>query len=831
MTNPPPSSAIDPLYLWRETVVTWTLRLASFAGPVFFGAAVVITPDLLWSKFTLAYLALQFTLWGATLQPRIPQAWRLGTLLVFCYGAALTGFCYAGPAPAGAALGVLLILLATLRWGLSAGLATIGLFVVTWAGVAVAWTRGLLPPSDARIALDPHVAGVWIRQGVAVSFIAAVMVVIVNTAIQWLIRYADTAAAAAAAQRNSEARYRELFEHSQLGIYRTTPEGQIVAVNPALLAMLGFTTFEELAARNLDAEGYTPQYDRRHFKDVMERDGEVRGLESEWLRRDGTAIMVRENAHAIRDEAGRIQFYDGTVEDVTERKQADAALRESEERFRLLVETIAEVFWVSDLEIGHVIYVSPSYERVWGRPCLDLYRSTSCWVDSLHPDDRERMVNVARQQGTEGFDEIYRIVRPDGAVRWIRDRAFPVKDAAGRAVRCVGVAEDITERKELEERLLHSQRLESIGTLASGVAHDLNNILTPVLMASGVLQEKLEAPADRELMSLVEAEARRGAVIVNQLLTFGRGVAGRRLPVQPRQLVREMVHIMRETFPRNIVIAEETAADLRAIEADATQLHQVLMNLCLNARDAMPTGGTLTLRAENTELRGTRSSQNPWAKGGPHVVLTVSDTGQGIPPEILGRIFDPFFTTKGVGQGSGLGLSTVHGIVRSYDGFVTVRSEVGQGTTFKVFLPAMVGRDPVENVVAEVRAQPGQGELILVIDDERSVLAVTRRILETKGYRVVAVSDGEEALRALKAQAQEVRLVLTDMMMPGMDGAALVPLLRQVAPAVKIIGVSGMDQQHRAAQLAELGFAEILLKPYELPTLLGAVHRQLTASR
>jgi CheY-like chemotaxis protein len=212
-------------------------------------------------------------------------------------------------------------------------------------------------------------------------------------------------------------------------------------------------------------------------------------------------------------------------------------------------------------------------------------------------------------------------------------------------------------------------------------------------------------------------------------------------------------------------------------------------------------------------------------------VLTVSDTGQGIPPEILGRIFDPFFTTKGVGQGSGLGLSTVHGIVRSYDGFVTVRSEVGQGTTFKVFLPAMVGRDPVENVVAEVRAQPGQGELILVIDDERSVLAVTRRILETKGYRVVAVSDGEEALRALKAQAQEVRLVLTDMMMPGMDGAALVPLLRQVAPAVKIIGVSGMDQQHRAAQLAELGFAEILLKPYELPTLLGAVHRQLTASR
>jgi PAS domain S-box-containing protein len=830
MTDDPLSLSSNPLDVWRETIVTWTLRFVSVAGLLWFGAALTVAPELRASVFGVVYLTLLFAVWGATLLPRLPLTCRLIVLLAFCYGTALGGLCYAGPAPSSALLCMLVIMLATLQWGRPVGLAAVGLLAVTWSGVTVAWARGLLPPSDARLSLDPHFANIWIRQGIAVVFISVLTALLVNTAIEWLTRHAAAVESAAAAQRVSEARYRELFENSRFGIYRTTPEGRIVTVNPALLAMLGFATFEELAARNLEAEGFAPQHSRRNFKNLMERDGEIRGMESEWRRRDGTAIMVRENARAIRDEAGRVTFYDGTVEDVTEGRRAVAALRESEERFRLVVETIAEVFWVSDLKMGRVIYVSPSYERIWGRAGADLYRSSNQWADSLHPDDRARMVEVARRkQGTDGFDEIYRIVRPDGAVRWIRDRAFPVKDPDGRAARCVGIAEDITERRGLEEQLLHSQRIESIGTLASGVAHDLNNILTPLLMASNMLQEKLTDPADLELISLVETEARRGAVIVNQLLTFGRGAAGQRTPLQPRKLIQELVHMMRETFPRNISIVEEAATDLWVIEADSTQLHQVLLNLCLNARDAMPTGGTLTLRAENMDIDGLRSSQNPWAKGGPHVVLIVSDTGHGIPPDIIDRIFDPFFTTKDVGQGSGLGLSTVHGLVRSYDGFVTVKSQVGRGTTFRVSLPVVANRVPVAEVKAEVRDLPGQGELILVVDDEQSVLAVTRRVLEKKGYRVVAASEGEAALTALRMHANEVRLVITDMMMPGLDGAALVPLLRNLAPSVKIIGVSGLDQHYRAAQLAELGFSEILLKPYELTTLLDAVHRQLLA--
>ncbi len=825
-----PSSS-NPLEVWRETIVKWALRFMGVGGAMWYLAAVAVTPELRASIFGVVFLSLLVTVWGTMLLPRLPLTWRLLAVLVSCYSAALLGLCYSGATPASALLFVLAILMATLQWGLPGGLAAIGLLVVTWSGIAVAWTRGLLPASDARLSLDPHFANLWIRQGIAVVLIAILIVLMVNTAIRWFIQHTAEVMSAADEQRISENRYRELFENSRLGVYRTTPEGRIVAVNPALLAMLGFATFEELVARNLEEEGYAPQYARRDFKALIERDGEVRGMESEWLRRDGTPIIVRENARAVRDQAGRVVSYDGTVEDVTENRRAVAALRESEERFRLVVETIAEVFWVTDLERGQVVYASPSYERIWGRARVDLYRSTNQWVDSLHPDDRERMVEVVRRhQSTDGYDEVYRVVRPDGTLRWIRDRAFPVKGEAGPARRCVGVAEDVTERKDLEERLLHSQRLESIGTLASGVAHDLNNILTPLLMASSMLQEKLADPADLELISLVEREARRGAVIVNQLLAFGRGTAGQRTLVQPRKLIRELVHIMRETFPRNISIVEEAADNLRLVEADATQLHQVLLNLCVNARDAMPNGGTLTLRAENLDLGGNRSSQNPWGQGGAHVVLIVSDTGHGIPPEIIDRIFDPFFTTKGVGQGSGLGLSTVHGIVRGYDGFVTVKSEVGRGTTFRVSLPVATNRSPVAELKAEIRAQPGQGELILVVDDEQSVLAVTRRILEKHGYRVVAVSDGEAALAALKTRANEVRLVITDMMMPGLDGAALVPLLRNLAPTVKIIGVSGMDQQHRAAQLAELGFSEILPKPYELTTLLNAIHRQLVPS-
>ncbi len=425
----------------------------------------------------------------------------------------------------------------------------------------------------------------------------------------------------------------------------------------------------------------------------------------------------------------------------------------------------------------------------------------------------------------------YRRQTKAGEWKWIRSTGKIVeRDAAGRAVRMTGTHADITERKKLETRLLHSQRLESVGTLAANkVAHDLNNILTPMLMVGTVLREKLTDPADRALFDQIEAGARRGAAIVRQLLTFSRDLPQARTAVDLGQLMTEMMDIMRGTFPREIELVARVPEGLWPVTADPIQLHQVLMNLCINARDAMPAGGTLVLAAENLPAHGELAPAAA-AGAGRAVRLTVSDTGRGIPPEIKGRIFDPFFTTKEVGQGTGLGLSTVHGIVQSHGGTVTVESELNRGSSFHVILPASATAPAAPAAPVPVTPPVRRRPLIVVIDDEPSVLALTARILAQAGCEVFAASGGEAALEFFATRAGAVDLVLTDIMMPGMDGLKLVPLLRQAAPQLKVIGVSGLDHSQRQAEMAAMGFAEVLRKPYDAPTLLAAVHRHLPAA-
>lgn len=531
--------------------------------------------------------------------------------------------------------------------------------------------------------------------------------------------------------------------------------------------------------------------------------------------------------------SGGREYVTAFIRDISRRKRAEEALRDSEERFRQVVETMEEVFWVADVASGRLLYVSPSFEKVWGvghNQCMD---PGAEWRSSIHPEDIELAGNMDwLSLKPEGRERVYRIIRLDGAVRWLRDRVFPVQSLDGAPLRVVGVAEDITEQKFLEQRLLHSQRLESIGTLASGVAHDLNNILAPMLMATSVLRKKLVDENDQELVSLLEAGARRGTGIVSQLLAFSRGVAGKRVVVQPGYVVREMSHIMHETFPRNITIQTRIPDDLWSIEADVTQLHQVLMNLCVNARDAMvPAGGSLALSAQNVALGEQDGDLPPGGAAGPYVLFSVKDSGHGIPPEIIGRIFDPFFTTKDVGKGTGLGLSLVHGIVKSHGGFTTVQSQPNAGATFKVFIPAK--NVPVSEARPSVPPEPvqGEGERVLVVDDEPSILAASDRVLRLAGYEPVLAPDGKTALVLFKRDSARIRLVVTDIMMPGLDGATLVPLLREICPTVRVVGMSGIDQDFRAAQLAELGFREILRKPYETELFLETVQRHLRAER
>jgi signal transduction histidine kinase/ActR/RegA family two-component response regulator len=438
------------------------------------------------------------------------------------------------------------------------------------------------------------------------------------------------------------------------------------------------------------------------------------------------------------------------------------------------------------------------------------------------------VVLAAMTKQTAGtYDETYRVVRPDGTIRWVRDRAFPIRDEQGVMRRVVGVAEDISERKKLEEQFLRAQRLEAIGTLSSGIAHDLNNILAPMLMVGALLQDKLSDPHDLTLLEMVEQGAQRGAGIIKQLLTFSRGIGGDRGIVQLRHLVKEMAGIMRETFPREIAIVEVADAELWPVVADATQLHQVLMNLCVNARDAMPGGGALRLAADNVQLGETEAGLHAEAKPGRYAVLTVADSGHGIPREIISRIFEPFFTTKEIGKGTGLGLSTAVGIVRSHGGFVVVDSEPGRGTKFRVFLPAAEGADRAAPTSVADHSPGGKQELILVVDDEPAIRATLRHLLERHHYAVLTAAHGLEALEALQRERENVRLILTDVMMPVMGGIPLIRAAQALVPTVKIVATTGLDDQGRRAELGALGVAEILMKPFNTPEILAALRRHL----
>ena len=501
-------------------------------------------------------------------------------------------------------------------------------------------------------------------------------------------------------------------------------------------------------------------------------------------------------------------------------------LREREELFRQVVETIREVFWMTDAGRNRVLYISPSYEGVWGRTCASLYGAPQSWLESVHAEDRQHVAEaVATKQVAGTFDEVYRVVRPDGSIRWVHDKAFPVIEA-GAVIRLVGLAEDITERKELEERFLRAQRLEAVGTLAGGVAHDLNNILTPILMVTSLLKPKLADPSDVALLTLMAAGAKRGANIIRQLLTFSRGVVGKRGPVQLQALFTEMLAIMRETFPRELVLVENLPGDIWAVDGDTTQLHQVLMNLCVNARDAMPGGGTLTLSAANKALGDADLVGHPQSRAGNFVRLTVADTGHGIPRGSLSRIFEPFFTTKEIGQGTGLGLSTVLGIVNSYGGFVTVDTAAGRGSAFHVFLPAAAFETDPE---VDERGSPARGnqELILIVDDESAIREALRLTLEAANYRVLSAGDGESALAAVRANRGAVRLVVTDIMMPKMNGLSLIEGLRAWAPAIRVVVSTGLHDDRQRAALLTLGVTSIVPKPCDRIDILTAVQREL----
>jgi len=407
---------------------------------------------------------------------------------------------------------------------------------------------------------------------------------------------------------------------------------------------------------------------------------------------------------------------------------------------------------------------------------------------------------------------------------------IPLRNSKAEICGVLGMYMDITERKKMEEKLIQVQRMESIGRLAAGVAHDLNNILTPIILSADMLRRAKESNSRESLISSIEECAQRGANVVNQVLTFARGVQGERTTLQLHRLVHEMEKIMHETFPKSITITNALPSNLWPVVANPTQIHQVLLNLCINARDAMPKGGTLVVSGANEEIDDNFAAMVLDAKAGDYAMLTISDSGTGMPREIIEKIFDPFFTTKEVGKGTGLGLSTAIGIVRSHGGFVTVESEVGNGSTFKVFLPSEKKGAKQQRHSANKEIPQGGDATILLVDDEISVANVTALVLKKNGYKVFTATNGNDALALYSEHEKSINIVITDVMLPGMNGVQLSIALKEINPQVNIIASTGHATEDQHAELKALGVHVILSKPYDagklLTTLRDAINEE-----
>jgi len=421
----------------------------------------------------------------------------------------------------------------------------------------------------------------------------------------------------------------------------------------------------------------------------------------------------------------------------------------------------------------------------------------------------------------------------DGRIVIAECRWTLVRDDAGLPKSILGIHSDITEKKQLEMKFLRGQRLDSIGTLAGGMAHDLNNILQPITLAMDLLRMQLRDPSSHAMIELVSTNAKRATCLIDQVLSYVRGVEGERRPVEPETLLGDLAAIVRATFPKTIELRKRPTDLAWHFSGDSTQIHQVLLNLCVNARDAMPSGGILTLSAENAELDSHQAAALTDAAAGRYVKFTVTDTGTGIPAELHEKIFEPFFTTKETGKGTGLGLATASGIVRSHGGFITLESQEGRGTSFGVFLPycGTAGTDAEGLPEPAVSDLSGDGELILLVDDESTILEVLRQTLEAFGFRVRIATDGEAGLRAYEEEMGEIQAVITDMMMPLMEGPGMIAGIKKLNPRAKIIATTGMAPGVSIESITRLGVEHIVAKPCEASVIMRALRDVLGPRR
>lgn len=512
------------------------------------------------------------------------------------------------------------------------------------------------------------------------------------------------------------------------------------------------------------------------------------------------------------------------LEEKTEgQRRAEGALRNEQTLYQILAGSIPDHIYFKDRQSRFVRINRALMEALrLNDPSEAVGKTDFDFFTARHAERAYAHEQRIMQTGESLLDIEEEETWPDGRITWVRTTKVPFRDADGSIIGLVGVSRDVTERKKLEQQFLRAQRLESIGMLATGIAHDFNNVLAPVAMAASILREQVTDPEKLRLLDTLESCSKRGAALVQQILGFARGVGGEPRLVQVRHLIHDVAEVASETLPKSIRVVEDAPGNLWPVTGNPTQIHQVLLNLCVNARDAMPQGGTLLLRAENRRLDAEAANRMQGARPGAWVVLHVEDTGTGIAPEVLPRIWEPFFTTKGAEKGTGLGLSTVRGIVENHGGFIAMRTEPGRGTTFRIHLPASESAAAGDAGSAPRAAGRGKGELILLADNEPLIRQTVSAILGNAGYQVVTADDGLAAVSLFTPRAAEFSLVITDLDMPNLDGPALARAVHGLRPGMKILAMSGLHDRD-AASGPELFAAAFLPKPFTATMLLSTV--------
>ncbi len=603
-------------------------------------------------------------------------------------------------------------------------------------------------------------------------------------------------------------------------IYVRDRESRHLLNNRANLAALKAASMEETLGKS-DFDFFPPKMAEAYFRDdqqVMSTGEPLINREEPCRGPNGEPRWQLTSKIPLRDEQGRVIGLVGIGHDITAHKEAQEKIRsqaamldQAHEAIILYSMDQRIVFW--NAGATRILGLKP--EEAIGRTAADIYSSED--LAGVEKAIQETM-RLGAWQGE------LRVHRRTGELLILESRRTLIRNEAGEPIAQLTINADVTEKRNLEAQFLRAQRLESVGILAGGIAHDLNNILAPILMSIALL--KLKVPDNEKVQQQLDhlaAYAQRGANLVKQVLSFGRGVENQRVLMQPKHIAREIEQIVNDTFPKNIEFEFTFGPDLWPITADPTQLQQTLLNLCVNARDAMPGGGKLTLRMENRQVDSTFAAMHNSATSGPHLAIIVSDTGTGIPAAIRDRIFEPFFTTKDFGKGTGLGLSTTFAIVKGHGGFIDLQSEEGRGTTFSLYFPASSAPTPVDVPSASKRGLPlGENDLILVVDDEELIREIARSTLERFGYRVLLAQNGTEAVALYAMQRSEIAAVITDMAMPVMDGAATIVALRTINPAVRIIGSSGQGEAPGQAgtRTDALGLTHFIAKPYTAEVLL-----------